>query len=220
LINPIEFVPLAEETGLIVPLGSYMLKRAAEELAHWRNLSAPEPPPFVSVNISPRQLFRADFVAEVEGVVNQWRLPPGALKLEITETVVMRDVEKSATVLSALKKLGVGLSLDDFGTGYSSLSYLHSLPFDALKIDRSFVTTLTTSRDTGAIVNTIMGMARSLNMSVIAEGVESQPEAVKLAQLGCDYAQGFLFGIPMEPQAVEAMLSARRSPGGQYIRGR
>jgi diguanylate cyclase (GGDEF)-like protein/PAS domain S-box-containing protein len=221
LINPMEFVPLAEETGLIVPLGSYILKRAAEELGLWQNLSAPEPPPFVSVNVSPRQLFRADFTSEIEGLIRQWQFPPGALKLEVTETVIMRDVEKSVAVLAALKKLGVGLSLDDFGTGYSSLSYLHRLPFDALKIDRSFVTTLTTSRDTGAIVNTIMGMARSLNMSVVAEGVESQPEAVKLAQLGCDYAQGFLFGIPMEPRAVETMLSARRTPGGgQYIRGR
>lgn len=221
LINPMEFVPLAEETGLIVPLGSFMLKRAAEELSQWRNLNAPDPPPFVSVNVSPRQLFRADFATEIETLLRQWQIPPGALKLEITETVIMRDVEKSASVLAALKKLGVGLSLDDFGTGYSSLSYLHRLPFDALKIDRSFVTTLTTSRDTGAIVNTIMGMARSLNMSVIAEGVESQPEAVKLAQLGCDYAQGFLFGIPMEPQAVEVMLSTRRAPGGgHFVRGR
>jgi diguanylate cyclase (GGDEF)-like protein/PAS domain S-box-containing protein len=221
LINPMEFVPLAEETGLIVPLGSFMLKRAAEELGLWRNLNAPEPPPFVSVNVSPRQLFRSDFASEIEQVLRRWQIPASALKLEVTETVVMRDVEKSAAVLTALKQLGVGLSLDDFGTGYSSLSYLHRLPFDALKIDRSFVTTLTTSRDTSAIVNTIMGMARSLNMSVIAEGVESQPEAVKLAQLGCDYAQGFLFGIPMEPQAVEAMLSARRTPGGaQFIRGR
>lgn len=220
LINPLEFVPLAEETGLIVSLGSFMMRRAAEELAHWQNLCAPEPPPFVSINVSPRQLFRSDFTAEVEGLIKRHRVPPSALKLEVTETVVMRDVEKSATVLTALKKIGVGLSLDDFGTGYSSLSYLHRLPFDALKIDRSFVTTLTTSRDTSAIVNTIMGMARSLKMSVVAEGVESQPEAVKLAQLGCDYAQGFLFGIPMEPQAVEAMLSARRNPGGQFIRGR
>jgi diguanylate cyclase (GGDEF)-like protein len=219
LINPVEFVPLAEETGLIVPLGSFMLKRAAEELAHWRNLMAPEPAPFVSVNVSPRQLFRADFTSEVEQLLRRWQLPQGALKLEVTETVIMRDVEKSATALTALKQLGVGLSLDDFGTGYSSLSYLHKLPFDALKIDRSFVTTLTTSRDTGAIVNTIMGMARSLNMSVIAEGVESQPEAVKLAQLGCDYAQGFLFGIPMEAQAVEAMLASRRQPGGYTVRG-
>jgi diguanylate cyclase (GGDEF)-like protein/PAS domain S-box-containing protein len=206
LINPMEFVPLAEETGLIVSLGSYMLERACEDLAVWNARRAGAQPLFVSVNVSPRQLFRADFPAEVDAMMRANRIGPGALKLEVTETVVMRDVEKSAAVLNTLKEFGVGLALDDFGTGYSSLSYLHKLPIDALKIDRSFVTTLTTSRDTGAIVNTIMGMARSLNLSVIAEGVESQPEAVKLAQLGCDYAQGFLFGIPMDAAAVTAML--------------
>jgi diguanylate cyclase (GGDEF)-like protein len=206
LINPMEFVPLAEETGLIVSLGSFMLEHACADLGAWNARRTGAQPLFVSVNASPRQLFRADFPGEVETMMRKNQLSPGMLKLEVTETVVMRDVEKSAAVLNTLKDFGVGLALDDFGTGYSSLSYLHRLPIDALKIDRSFVTTLTTSRDTGAIVNTIMGMARNLNLSVIAEGVESQPEAVKLAQLGCDYAQGFLFGMPMDAPAVTAML--------------
>ena len=136
------------------------------------------------------------------------------MKLEITETVVMRDLEKSVSVLSGLKKLGVGLSMDDFGTGYSSLSYLQRLPFDAIKIDRSFVTTLTTNPDTGVIVNSIITLAHSLNMSVVAEGVESQPEAVRLAQLGCEYAQGYLFGAALGPEGVERLLASRYRPRG------
>lgn len=220
MINPIEFIPLAEETGLIVQLGSFMLRRAAEELSYWRATYPNLGPLFVSVNVSPRQLFRGDFVAEVETLVRKHALPRDGLKLEVTETVVMRDVEKSATVLAALKRLGVSLSLDDFGTGYSSLSYLHKLPFDALKIDRSFVTTLTTSKETDAVVNTIMNLARSMNFYVVAEGVESQPEAVKLAQLGCEYAQGFLFGAPIDARAVQAMLAARDRPMGPGPEGR
>jgi EAL domain-containing protein (putative c-di-GMP-specific phosphodiesterase class I) len=188
------------------------LKQAIAALEDWFRHFPQDPPLFLSVNVSPRQLFRADFVNEVSSLLRGRAFPPGALKLEVTETVVMRDLERSMAVLSALRKLGVGLSLDDFGTGYSSLSYLQRFPFDALKIDRSFVTSLTATQDAGVIVNSIITLAHSLNMNVVAEGVENQPEAVKLAQMGCEFAQGYLFGQAMDARGVMQMLMQRARP--------
>jgi diguanylate cyclase (GGDEF)-like protein/PAS domain S-box-containing protein len=212
LINPIEFIPLAEETGLIVSIGSFALECAAMELKRWQERNANV---FVSVNVSPRQLFRTDFADEIAALMRRIAPTPGTLKLEITESVVMRDPDKSADILQAIKKLGVGLSLDDFGTGHSSLSYLQRFPFDTIKIDRSFVTTLTTNTETPVIVNSIVTLAHSLNMAVIAEGVENQIEAVRLGQMGCEMAQGYLFSPALDAANAQRLIAMRpRGAGG------
>ncbi len=210
VINPMEFIPLAEETGLIVPLGTFMLRQAAEQLARWQQIYPAKQPYFMSVNVSPRQLFRNDFEREIQAALQSSPVAPHSLRLEITESVVMSDPEKSAQALKQVKALGIGLAIDDFGTGYSSLSQLQRFPFDALKIDRSFVQTMTESSNAKTIVKSIVALGQSLNMAVIAEGVESQPEAIALAQLGCDFAQGYLFGGPLEIRNAEKLLAAQQ----------
>jgi len=200
-----DFMPLAEETGLIVNLSVFLLERTARELAAWQNALEVEPPIFASINMSSRHLLRHDLLHEVKTVITRTGVLPGSLKLEMTEGLVMENPEYSAQMLNRLRDLGAGLSLDDFGTGYSALTYLLRFPFDTIKIDQSFVRQMAHGKP--VILRSIVKMAQELGMDVVAEGAESESEAIELYQLGCEYAQGPVFGEPM------SMLQARQLVG-------
>ncbi len=204
-ISPVEFIPIAERTGLIIPLGLHALKKAAHVLSGWQDKLG-ETPIFISVNISSRQLLRHELINDVKSVLEKTSLLPGTLKLELTESLVMENPEGISKVLRRIKMLGAGLSLDDFGTGYSSLSHLMKFPFDTIKIDKSFVQPSThTGRP--VILRSIISMAHDLGMDIVAEGAETETDVLDLYQLGCEYAQGYIFGRPMsEKTAFQALL--------------
>ena len=204
-MSPNEFIAIAEETGLIVELGLFVLERAARQLSTWQRTLRPREPLFVSVNVSSRQLLRHDLIQDLRTVLARAPLNRGSLKLEITESVVMENPEHAAQMLHRIRELGVGLALDDFGTGYSSLAYLQRFPFDTIKIDKSFVHT-TAKGTRPVILRSIIALAHDLGMDVVAEGAETDSDAVELYQLGCEYAQGFVFGEPMTPERARQLL--------------
>ncbi|PVB63222.1 EAL domain-containing protein [Labrenzia sp. 011] len=208
-ISPSEFIPVAEQSGLINELGMYMLDKGAQQLAFWQREFRTHQPLFASVNLSSRQLLKHDLINDVKAVLSRTSLEPGTLKLELTESLVMSNPEYSAKVLERLRGLGAGLSLDDFGTGHSSLSYLHRFPFDTIKIDQSFVKPNGSSARP-VLLRTIVAMGHDLGMSVVAEGAESENDALELYQLGCEYAQGYFFGEAVS--ANEATKILRKMP--------
>jgi diguanylate cyclase (GGDEF)-like protein/PAS domain S-box-containing protein len=205
-VGPEEFLTLADESGLIVPLSAFLLERTARELAAWQNALEVEPPIFASVNLSDLRLLRHDLLNEVKTVITRTGVLQGSLKLEMAESLVMENPEFSAQMLSRLRDLGAGLCLDDFGTGYSALVYLLRFPFDTIKIDQSFVRQMAAGRP--LILRSIIKMAHELGMEVVADGVESESEAIELYQLGCEYAQGPVFGEPMSTLQARQLVGA------------
>jgi diguanylate cyclase (GGDEF)-like protein/PAS domain S-box-containing protein len=203
LLPPSEFIPVAEESGLIVPLGDLLLEQACRHLANWQRT---HPDLFVSVNLAGPQLARAELVEDVQAVLGRVGAEPRGLHLEITETVLLRDLEAAVRRLQGLHEAGVRLCLDDFGTGYSSLTYLSRFPIDILKVDRSFVARLGSATRDASMVTLIVGMAHSLQLGVIAEGVETETHVHALVDLACPMAQGYLFAKPMPAASVEELL--------------
>ncbi|GJD86790.1 hypothetical protein BHAOGJBA_0286 [Methylobacterium hispanicum] len=199
------FMPVAEETGFVVNLGIFALERTALELAAWQRALEVEPPIFASVDVSSRQLLRHDLLHDVKTVLARSGVLPGSLKLELSESLVMENPEYAAQMLARIRDLGAGLCLADFGTGYSALSYLQRFPFDTIKVDQSFVRQMATGKT--AILRSIVKMATELDLAIVAEGTESEADAQALAELGCEYAEGYAFGEPM------TMLQARQLCG-------
>lgn len=210
LIQPMDFIPLAEESGLILPIGDWGLAEACSQIQKWCR----EDPRYVSlrvcVNLSARQFSRAGLADHVEALLVQSGISSRQLGLEMTESSLILNIRTAMDVLGGLRKLGVSVLMDDFGTGYSSLSYLHSYPFDVLKIDQSFVSHMTESDQSLQIVRTIIELARVMGMNVVAEGIETRDQYTLLRQLGCRYGQGFLFARPMSAEAISELL---RLPG-------
>jgi len=212
IISPAEFIPIAEETGLIVPLGEWVLGEACRQARAWRQGQPGLEHLTVSVNLSGRQIAQPDLVSVVANILADSGLHPDGLVLEITESVLMGDAEYAITVLQSLKNLGVQLSVDDFGTGYSSLSYLKKFPVDVLKIDRTFVDGVSTDGEDSAIVQATISLAGSLGLTTVGEGVETLAQVEALTRFGCDKAQGYLFSRPLPPSAVTEVLVALLKP--------
>ena len=200
LLLPGEFIPVAEESGLVVALGNWMLGEACRQATQWRDEVR------VSVNVSGRQIADGSLVAAVARALEESGLEPNRLQLELTETILMDDVDRHVALVCELKELGVTLALDDFGKGYSSLSYLHRFPIDRIKIDRAFIGGLPDSRADLAIVSAVLSFAQALGMQVVAEGVETQAHVDALRSLGCEYAQGFFFHRPVPPEELADLL--------------
>ena len=220
-IPPNKFIPIAEESGLIIPITTWILRETTTQIAQWQKISRAYKDLIVSVNISGKHLSKDELIDDVENAIAIAKIKPKTLKLEITESAAMENAEQTISILNRLKNLGVQLSIDDFGTGYSSLSYLHRLPFDTLKIDRSFVYSVGESGENSEILQTIISLAKSLKKKVIAEGIETEAQLALLQNLGCDYGQGYLLARPASKEKAEKALyerkklAARRQPRKQ-----
>ncbi len=206
LISPVQFIPIAEDSGLIIPITKWILGETCSQIAEWQKLSPRYSDLLVSVNISGKHLTDENLVEDVRKALQNSRLAPSTLKLEITESAAMDNPEQSSQILCNLKSLGVQLSIDDFGTVYSSLSYLHRLPFDALKIDRSFVSGVGAGGENSKILQTIVSLAKNLQMRTYAEGIETEAQLAVLRNLGCDYGQGYLMSKPLPQSRMEELL--------------
>jgi EAL domain-containing protein (putative c-di-GMP-specific phosphodiesterase class I) len=209
LVPPSTFIPIAEETGLILSLGEWVLRQACRQVRRW--LDSGMTPLRVAVNLSAKQFRHADLAAAVKAALDESSLEPGYIELELTESAIMHNPEQSAATLQALSAMGVHISIDDFGTGYSSLSYLRRFPLDKLKIDRSFVRDLMSSPDDASIVKAIISLAHNLRLRVVAEGVETSEQLNYLRELGCDQYQGYFCSPAVPPSAFEALLQRMRA---------
>jgi diguanylate cyclase (GGDEF)-like protein/PAS domain S-box-containing protein len=216
LVSPARFIPLAEETGMIIPLDRWVLRRACQQMKCWQDRYPSDPPLTISVNLSPKQLSRPDLVDEIRGVLESTGLDPATFRPEITESVLMEDLDAASLLLERLKHMNILLHMDDFGTGYSSLSYLVRFRVDTLKIDGSFVSHMETAGESVEIVRMIVALAHNLGMQVIAEGVESEQQLAQLRRLGCEYGQGYYFSRPLPAERAEELLRAQAAtPAGQ-----
>jgi diguanylate cyclase (GGDEF)-like protein/PAS domain S-box-containing protein len=211
LVPPSEFISVAEETGFIVPLGRWVLMEACQQMAHWQRALVVDPEMTISVNVSFRQLSDPNLTGEVRDILEKTGLRPRSLRLEMTESI-MSNTDMAIDVLEKLKELGVGLEIDDFGTGYSSLSYLSRLPFDTVKIDRCFIKDLHLNGESAEIVKTILTLARSMDMHVVAEGVETCEQLEALTSLGCESGQGYFFSNPVDKEAMQSLMSVYNVP--------
>ena len=207
LVPPAEFIPVAEETGLILPIGAWVFAAACRQARRWQEQYPTALPLCMSVNLSGKQFTQPDLVEQVARVLREVGLAPHAVKLEITESVLIDNAASIAAMLAQLRSLGLQLSLDDFGTGYSSLSYLHRFPFTSLKIDRSFVSRMDTESEGNTIVQTIIALAHQLGMAVVAEGIESASQLRRLRELGCEYGQGYFFSKPLATDMAGTLLA-------------
>ena len=214
LALPAEFISIAEDTGMIVFIGAWVIQEACMNMARWHREYPATDQLSISVNVSPRQFTQPDFVAMIKQALNLSGLAPKFLRLEITEGVTFHNAERAIVVLEHLRDLGVRISIDDFGTGYSSLSYLHRLPFDTLKIDRSFITAMLEGNESRAIIQSILALARNMKMEVVAEGTELATHVAALRDMGCKYAQGFFFSKPVDMPGVQALLQRGGSLAG------
>jgi diguanylate cyclase (GGDEF)-like protein/PAS domain S-box-containing protein len=205
MISPVDFIPILEETGLIIPVGEWVLRTACEQNRQWQMEGLPALP--VAVNLSARQFSDANLAGQISTILSQTRLDPASLHLEITESVIMNNASSTYRVLDELNRLGVHLAVDDFGTGYSSLSYLKRFPIHILKIDRSFVRDITTDPDDASIVSTVITLAHSLKLKVVAEGVETEEQALFLRNKSCDIAQGYLYSKPISAEKIAVLLT-------------
>jgi EAL domain-containing protein (putative c-di-GMP-specific phosphodiesterase class I) len=208
LVAPLHFIPLLEETGMIVEVGEWVLRAACEQNQMWRNAGLP--PLLLSINLSGRQFHEPHIVELIQRVLSETGMPAEQLEVEITESVIMQHVQSTIDNLSALNDMGVKLAIDDFGTGYSSLSYLKRFPLDTLKIDKSFVRDVPLDPDDTAITRAVIAMARTLKLAVIAEGVETREQLDFLQENGCDGVQGYFFSRPLPANELEQLLRENR----------
>jgi EAL domain-containing protein (putative c-di-GMP-specific phosphodiesterase class I) len=211
-VSPGEFIPLAEETGMILPIGRWVLREACRQVKAWQERWPTPAPLTIAVNLSARQLQHPAIVDEVSAALAAAGLDPQSLVLEITETAIMEQLDAAIMILTDLRRLGVRLALDDFGTSYSSLSYLQRLPVDILKIDRSFVAGVARSTEDSALARGILTLAQTLGLETVAEGIETAEQLAALRKLGCQLGQGYFFARPLGPPAVDALLE-RHDPG-------
>jgi EAL domain-containing protein (putative c-di-GMP-specific phosphodiesterase class I) len=213
-ISPAEFIPIAEETGLIIPLGAWVLKEACQQITQWHQDFPTQPPLTISVNLSGRQFSDPNLVMQIQKILEEIQVQRHSLKLEITETMMMDNVEEAIALLEKLKELGLKFSIDDFGTGYSNLSHLHRFPVDTLKIDQSFVGQMYGHQDSDKykqIVKTVVMLGHNLGLDVVAEGVETEEQRQGLKDLGCEYAQGYLFSKPFSKETITELML--KNPG-------
>ena len=208
---------VAEDTGVIIPLGQWIIDEAARQFSEWRELFPEGEIPFISVNVSGRQFALPDLAEQITRSFDKGGLPSGSVHIEITETALMTDLDTARRIIESLNEASVEVHVDDFGTGYSSLSYLSRLPIAGVKIDRSFVTQITNSREDMEVVRTITRLGESLSMAVTAEGVETERQLEELRTLGCQYGQGFLFGRPVSAAEVTQLL--QKEPDLKLPRG-
>jgi diguanylate cyclase (GGDEF)-like protein/PAS domain S-box-containing protein len=222
LVSPAQFIPIAEETGLIVPIGKSVIRTACEQILEWDRQGLPKLP--IAINLSPRQFFDESLVADVSQIVDETGVDPRLLEFEITESMVMRQTERAMMLLTQLKAMGIRLAIDDFGTGYSSFAFLRKFPIDTLKIDRSFIKDIPEDPEDGALTTAMIAMGKALNLRVVAEGVEQKSQLVFLKEHACDEVQGFYFSVPVPPERLAELLNRRaideliaeQSPPSQY----
>lgn len=212
IVAPADFVGVAEETGLIIPMGRWALQEACRQVQQWQDELGWDEPLGLSVNLSVRQFGQVDLVRMVATTLEETRLPPGSLHLEITESAIISQSHPAVSIIHDLRALGVAIHLDDFGTGYSSLSYLHRIPLDAIKIDRAFTSAIDSENLSREVVRAILGLVRAVGVEAIAEGVTSESQVEVLRDLGCAYAQGYLFSRPLPPDEVQELLLQRVVP--------
>jgi EAL domain-containing protein (putative c-di-GMP-specific phosphodiesterase class I) len=206
LVLPGEFISVADETGIILPINRSLMLEACRQLATWQSEFPSEQPLTMSMNISPKQFAQSDLAREIRGIIEQTGVAPRSVQLEIMETIAMGDAERSADVLAELKSIGVCLSIDDFGTGYSSLSRIQRLPVDSLKVDRTFISTMGDNSDSQEIVKLVIAMAHTLNLRVVAEGTEKEEQISILKRLKCEMAQGYFFSRPGPADTIGDLL--------------
>jgi diguanylate cyclase (GGDEF)-like protein len=219
LLGPNHFIEIAEENGAIVGIGEWVLRESLRQFTAWRAAVPDSPMQYVSVNVSARQFRTPGFVAQVRDALADTGSEPGGLLLEITESLLLRDVDQVWTDLEELRAMGVRIAIDDFGTGYSSLSYLRQMPVDVLKIDKSFIDDILGSRQQRALVNAIVTLARNLDLAVVAEGIEGAEQRTLLARMGCPYGQGYLFAKPVWPAEVSGRLATSHVGNQEILAG-